>query len=212
MPPRTVMKDGWFYTGDLGRMDDAGRITITGRKKEMIVLASGKNIYPEEIETHYRQSPFVKEICVMGLAEPGRPIIRTAVSPSSCPNMDLLRERKIVNAGDIMRFEIEGLPCGLPAHKRVLGYDIWFEPLPRTTTQKMKRHEIERRVRERQRIVAAGPRCRSSRRRSGVDGAAASVSGCRRDQGAREAGRTAYLQTRTSSSTSASIRWSESSC
>ena len=150
-----VMKDGWFLTGDLGRLDETGRLTITGRKKEMIVLASGKNIYPEEIEAHYRQSPFVKEICVMGLADPGRPTSERLFGVV-VPNMDLLRERKIVNAGDIIRFEMEGLAIGLPAHKRVLGYDIWFEPLPRTTTQKIKRHEIEKRVRERQRIAAPG--------------------------------------------------------
>ncbi len=148
-----VMRDGWFLTGDLGRMDADGRLQITGRKKEMIVLASGKNIYPEEIEAHYRQSPFVQEICVMGLAEPGRPSTERLYA-AVVPNMDLMRERKIVNAGDILRFEIEGLAVGLPAHKRVLGYDIWFEPLPRTTTHKIKRHEVERRVRERQQAAA----------------------------------------------------------
>ena len=148
-----VMVDGWFLTGDLGRMDADGRLQITGRKKEMIVLASGKNIYPEEIEAHYRQSPYVKEICVMGLAEPGRPSTERLFA-AVVPNMDLMRERKIVNAGDILRFEIEGLAVGLPAHKRVLGYDIWFEPLPRTTTQKIKRHEVERMVRERQLAAA----------------------------------------------------------
>ncbi|MEO7134555.1 MAG: AMP-binding protein [Vicinamibacterales bacterium] len=150
-----VMKDGWFYTGDLGRMDEQGRITITGRKKEMIVLASGKNIYPEEIEAHYRQSSFVKEICVMGLAEAGRPSSERLFGVV-VPNMELLREKKIVNAGDIIRFEMEGLAASLPAHKRVLGYDIWFEPLPRTTTQKIKRHEVERLLRERQRTASPG--------------------------------------------------------
>jgi len=149
-----VLKDGWFYSGDLGHMDAQGRITITGRKKEMIVLASGKNIYPEEIEAHYRKSPFVKEICVMGLADPGRPTSERLFGVV-VPDMDLLREKKIVNAGDIIRFEMEGLAAGLPAHKRVLGYDIWFEPLPRTTTQKIKRHEVERLLRERQRSGAA---------------------------------------------------------
>jgi long-chain acyl-CoA synthetase len=148
-----VMKDGWFYTGDLGRMDDNGRLTITGRKKEMIVLSSGKNIFPEEIEAHYRQSPFVKEICVMGLADSGRPSSERLFGVVVA-DMDVLREKKIVNAGDIIRFEMEGLAAGLPAHKRVLGYDIWFEPLPRTTTQKIKRHEVERMVRERQRTVS----------------------------------------------------------
>ncbi len=144
-----VMQDGWFLTGDLGRMDTEGRLQITGRKKEMIVLASGKNIYPEEIEAHYRQSPYVKEICVMGRAEPGRPSSERLFAVV-VPNMELMHERKIVNAGDILRFEIEGLAVGLPAHKRVLGYDIWFEPLPRTTTQKVKRHEVARRVGEKQ--------------------------------------------------------------
>ncbi len=144
-----VMKDGWFYTGDLGRMDEQARLTITGRKKEMIVLASGKNIYPEEVEAHYRQSAFVKEICVMGLPEPGRPTSERLFGVV-VPDMDLLREKKIVNAGDIIRFEMEGLAASLPAHKRVLGYDIWFTSLPRTTTQKIKRHDVERLVRERQ--------------------------------------------------------------
>lgn len=149
-----VMRDGWFLSGDLGRMDAEGRLQITGRKKELIVLASGKNIYPEEIEAHYRQSPYVKEICVMGLAEPGRPSTERLFA-AVVPDLDLMRERKIVNAGDILRFELEGLAVGLPAHKRVLGYDIWFEPLPRTTTQKIKRHEVERRVRDRQLAAAA---------------------------------------------------------
>jgi len=114
----------------------------------MIVLASGKNIDPEEIEAHYRQSAFVQEICVMGLAEPGRP-------PSErlhgvvVPNMALMRERKIVNVGDILRFELEGLSAALPPHQRVLGYDISFEPLPRTTTQEIERREVEKRARAR---------------------------------------------------------------
>jgi long-chain acyl-CoA synthetase len=142
-----VMRDGWFLTGDLGRVDANGRLTITGRKKEVIVLASGKNIYPEEIEGYYRQSAFVKEICVLGLTSPDDPTSERLYAVV-VPNMDLIRERKIVNTGDLLRFELEGQAVHLPAHKRVLGYDIWFEPLPRTTTGKLKRHEIERQLRQ----------------------------------------------------------------
>ena len=144
-----VMRDGWLLTGDLGRIDEAGRLTITGRKKELIVLASGKNIHPEEIEAHYRKSPFVEEICVMGLAEAGRSSSERLYAVV-VPNMALMRERQIVNAGDILRFELEGLSAALPPHQRVLGYEISFEPLPRTTTHKVKRNEVRKRARDRQ--------------------------------------------------------------
>ena len=63
------------------------------------------------------------------------------------PNFEVLRERKIVNAKEMIRFEIEGLSSQLPATKRILSYDIWQEDLPRTTTRKVKRNEVEKRVR-----------------------------------------------------------------
>jgi long-chain acyl-CoA synthetase len=150
-----ALRDGWLHTGDLGRLDAEGRLTITGRKKELIVLSSGKNIYPEEIEAHYRQSPVIKELCVLGLARPGEPSAERLYAVV-VPDPDVLRERKVVNAGDLVRFEIEGLSVGLPAHKRVLGYEVWMDPLPRTTTGKTKRFEVERRVREREQAQTPG--------------------------------------------------------
>jgi long-chain acyl-CoA synthetase len=142
-----ALQDGWLHTGDLGRLDGGGRLIITGRKKELIVLSSGKNIYPEEIEAHYRQSPVIKELCVLGVARPGEPSAERLYAVV-VPDADVLRERKVVNTGDLVRFEMEGRSVGLPAHKRVLGYEVWMEPLPRTTTGKLKRFEIERRVTE----------------------------------------------------------------
>jgi long-chain acyl-CoA synthetase len=140
-----VMRDGWFLTGDLGRLDADGRLTITGRKKEMIVLASGKNIYPEEIEAHYRKAPIIKEICVVGSTRPDEPTTER-LHAVIVLDQDLLKARKVANAGDLLRFEMESLGATLPAHKRVLGYDVWFEPLPRTTTGKLRRFEILRRL------------------------------------------------------------------
>lgn len=151
-----VMRDGWFLTGDLGRIDAHGRLQITGRKKEVIVLSSGKNIYPEEIEAQYRQSSYIQEICVMGLTRDDDPTTERLFAVV-VPNMTLMRERRIANAGDLLRFEIEGHSVHLPPHKRVLGYDLWFEPLPRTTTGKLKRHEIERRLRQKRQDAKAPP-------------------------------------------------------
>jgi long-chain acyl-CoA synthetase len=142
-----VMDDGWLLTGDLGRLDEHGNVFITGRAKDIIVLASGKNIYPEEIEAHYQRSPLIKEIAVIGLeSQPGEPISER-LHGVIVPNFEVLRERKIVNAGEAIRFELDGLSWQLPATKRILSYDIWQEDLPRTTTRKVKRNEVEKRAR-----------------------------------------------------------------
>ena len=152
-PRRQSMRDGWLLTGDLGRMDETGRLSITGRKNDVIVLAAGETIDPLEIEAAYLQSLFVQEICVLGFPREDGPTAESLYAVV-VPNLDLLRERRIVNAGDLLRFELEGLSIHLPYHKRVTGYEIWFEPLPRTTTGTVKRHEVARRVCERRRADA----------------------------------------------------------
>jgi long-chain acyl-CoA synthetase len=145
---REALEDGWLHTGDLGRLDAQGRVYITGRKKEIIVLSSGKNLYPEEIEAHYRQSVFIKELCILGLSRPGEPSAER-LHAIVVPDEDVMRAKGIVNVKELVRFEIEGRSVGLPAHKRILSYDISMEPLPRTTTGKIRRHEIQRRLRDR---------------------------------------------------------------
>jgi long-chain acyl-CoA synthetase len=138
-----VLKDGWLYTGDLGYFDQHGNLFITGRKKDVIILANGKNVYPEEMEAHYLQSPLIKEICVLGLQDSGSEKLYAVITP----NFEVLRQRKIVNAKEVIRFDVEGLSAKLPSTKRIAGYEIWQEDLPRTSTRKLKRFEIEKRVR-----------------------------------------------------------------
>ena len=151
-----VLRDGWFYTGDLGYLDSGGNLFITGRGKEVIVLANGKNVYPEEIETHYQKSTFIKEICVMALeARPGDPTSERLYGVI-VPNFEVLREHKIVNSKEAIRFDIESLSHKIATTKRLGGYEIWQEDLPRTTTRKLKRFQIEKKVRELQKSGGPG--------------------------------------------------------
>lgn len=141
-----VLRDGWLHTGDLGRLDARGRLTITGRSKEIIVLGNGKNIYPEEIEAGYKGSPFIRELGVLGV-ESADARADERLHAVVVPDMDALRERKVVNVQELIRFELEGLSVHLPPHKRVLSFDVSLEPLPRTTTGKLKRRELRTLVR-----------------------------------------------------------------
>jgi long-chain acyl-CoA synthetase len=153
-----TLRDGWLMTGDLGVIDARGRVRITGRKKEIIVLSSGKNIYPEEIEAHYLHSPYIKELCVMGRERPGEPAAER-LHAVVVPNQEVMREKKVLNMREVLRFEIESMGVALPSHKRVLSFEVWTEDLPRTTTRKLRRFEIAARARERAAAeVAADPR------------------------------------------------------
>jgi long-chain acyl-CoA synthetase len=137
-----VLKDGWFHSGDLGRFDTKGNLFITGRIKEVIVLPNGKNIYPDELEAHYSQCPYVQEIAVLGIADPqerGERLHAVVV-----PNFDYLKAKKIANIREILRDQIAGLSNQLPKYKRLMSYQIQSEPLLRTTTRKIKRLELKK--------------------------------------------------------------------
>ena len=145
-----VLKDGWLHTGDLGYFDSGGNLFITGREKDVIVLSNGKNVYPEEIESYYLKSPYIKEIGVMALeSEPGNPA-SDRLYAVVVPDFDLLKERRIVNAKEVIRFDIESISAKIPSTKRIGSYEIWQDPLPRTTTRKLKRFEMEKLVRANQ--------------------------------------------------------------
>ncbi len=143
-----AIRDGWLHSGDLGYLDRHGCLHITGRKKEVVVLSSGKNIYPEEVEQFYlTHCPQIRELAVIGIPEDSGTGER--LHAVIVPDFDHLKAQQIVNAYDAVRWQMETVSQRLPSYKRVTSFEIRTEPLPRTTTRKLKRFELEREVRER---------------------------------------------------------------
>lgn len=140
-----TLVDGWLRTGDLGFLDARGALHVTGRRKDVIILASGKNIHPEEIEAAYLKSPFIRELCVVPVSRPGDPAAER-LHAVVVPDLDVMRAHGIVNLNVQLRWEIEKASLELPSHKRVLSYELRLEDLPRTTTRKLRRFEIQREV------------------------------------------------------------------
>ncbi len=135
-----ALREGWLYTGDLGRLDEKGNLTLTGRSKDVIVLSNGKNIYPEEVEEHYEKCPYIKEMCVMGLPDASGP--GDALHAVVVPDLDEFRKRNQTAIAEMIRYELENRSKELPSFMRVRSLTVRNETLPRTLTRKLKRFEI----------------------------------------------------------------------
>jgi long-chain acyl-CoA synthetase len=134
-----TIKDGWFHTGDLGRFDEAGNLYIVGRSKDIIVDANGKNVYPDEVEDLYRDSPFIKDLSVVGLPDDKGEQIACAVVANY--EHDAMLARAEVHARIEEHFR--KVSTDLPFWKRVKVMQIWEgEDLPRTAKRSVKRREV----------------------------------------------------------------------
>ncbi len=126
--------DGFFRTGDLGFVDDDGYLFIVGRSKELIVLAGGKNIFPDEVEAVYGQSELVREVAVL---EHDNRLVGLFV-----PDPDALRGSSADDLHRKLRGEVERLSRNLPGYQRLGDFAITRQPLPRTQIGKLRRHEL----------------------------------------------------------------------
>lgn len=139
---RAAFQGEWFCTGDLGYLDRQGYLYITGRKKEVIVLGTGKNIYPQELEEHYGQSRYIKEICVLEKSDVafGREV--KTLFAVIVPDTDYFKSKMESNMQSRIRWEIENLGKPLPAYKHIMGFMLSSEPLPRTALNKIQRYRV----------------------------------------------------------------------
>jgi long-chain acyl-CoA synthetase len=136
-----LLRDGWLWSGDLGWIDPSGRLRVTGRGKEVIVLGSGRNVFPEQVEYQLRKgSEFIKEVCVLGRASGDGAAER--LHAIVVPDFDRFRTRGVVNIQDQIRYDIENVTRALPAYQHINSLEIRETPLPRTSTGKLKRFEV----------------------------------------------------------------------
>lgn len=140
---RKVLKDGWFYTGDLGYFDKDGYLYLTGRKKDVIVLKNGKNIYPQELEFLISKLPFVEENMVYG-----KPVKKNdyIICAKIVYNYDVMKEMypqvKEEEYKEIIWKEIKNnINMNIPDYKHIKEIIVTKEPMIKTTTQKIKRAE-----------------------------------------------------------------------
>jgi long-chain acyl-CoA synthetase len=130
---REAFEDGWFHTGDIGELDSTGRLMIKGRKKEMIVLADGRNVFPEDVERALLRTPGVKDAAVVGLPAEGGERVHAVL---------------LLDPGADPESAVAAANATLEDHQKVRGYTRWTEPeLPRTEgTHKLKRRELRNRL------------------------------------------------------------------
>jgi long-chain acyl-CoA synthetase len=135
-----VLSNGWFHSGDFGYMDEDGYLFITGRIKEVIVLSSGKNVYPDEVEKKYLNIPLIKEMCVLGAAEKG---MVESLQAIIVPDFEYAKQSQIGNVQEALKWEINAISITLPEYMRIRGYTLHPGPLPRTPLGKLRRFVVE---------------------------------------------------------------------
>ena len=143
-----VLKDGWFHTGDLGYYDKDGYLFVAGRKKNVIVLKNGKNVFPEELEILISKLPFALENMVYARTTKENDInVAVKIVYSKETMESLYPGKKQEDYYDIIWQEIKKINKTLPTYKYIKHLIITEEPMIKTTTQKIKRHEEIKKIR-----------------------------------------------------------------
>ncbi|MHB1154682.1 MAG: AMP-dependent synthetase/ligase [Eubacteriales bacterium] len=135
----TFNDDGWFKTGDIGYMDKDNYIYITGRKKNVIILSNGKNIFPEEIEEHLSKSDIISETVVVGRVRANDDIIITAII---YPNPEKTADMSADQKKTVVKQAVNAINKTLPVYKQVREIEIRDTEFSKTSSKKIKRYNI----------------------------------------------------------------------
>jgi len=141
-PERTkevLDEEGWFHTGDLGMLDEQGYIYIKGRRKNVIVLETGKNVYPEEIEWDLSRIPEIEEVLVQRGQRQGREVVQAYI----WPKWERLGTEDPKEALELIWEEIKRVSAGLAPYKRIRSKEdiiLVEKPFVKTSTMDIKRY------------------------------------------------------------------------
>ncbi len=134
----TAIVNGWYHSGDIGKLGSKGELHITGRIKNIIVLKNGKNIYPEEIEGYISSIPYVKEVVVYALGSDAGS--ETAIAAEIFADEDRIAEDNITDYKAVINAEIQKINENLAYYKRVVEINYRDTEFVKTTTRKIKRN------------------------------------------------------------------------
>lgn len=132
-------EEGYFRTGDYGYMDNDGYLYITGRKKNIIILDNGKNVYPEEIEEYLERVEVIKECVVIGRENDSGEVVITALI---YPDFDFFKDCDDSQIIDRMRSEVAGINKILPTFKQIRNIELKKNEFEKTTTKKIIRYKL----------------------------------------------------------------------
>lgn len=141
---KKAIRNGWFYTGDLGKIDENGYLYITGRCKSVIVTKNGKNIYPEEVEYYLNDNPLISESLVLGIKKDNDD--ETYINAQIYPNMEAIKESlkgSIPTKEELWKIisdVVNSVNKKLPNYKHIKNFVIRDQEFEKTTTQKVKRY------------------------------------------------------------------------
>lgn len=138
---KVLTPDGWFHTGDYGAMSDKGQLMITGRKKNLIVLKNGKNIYPEEIENYISSIPYIKEVMVYSIEEDGYEV---GLCAEVFLDAKAIEDMGIANDPSTkLKADIKEACAVLPVYKQINKIIVRKNEFVKTTTNKIRRQAPE---------------------------------------------------------------------
>ncbi len=146
---QVMTEDGWFKSGDIGRLDKDGNLFITGRLKELIVLGNGKKVFPDEVENIMQISVNIKEIIIVGAMELSGPLKNTeSVCAVVVPSDELMKASDEATIRELVEKEVRKCAEKIAAYKRPSRIYLSYQELPKTSTRKNKRTLIKRMIEE----------------------------------------------------------------